>query len=617
MIPIPESSRPSAMQLAQKIGKPYREGFVKNRYVGRTFIMPGQAVRKRSVRQKLNAIVQEFKDRNVLLVDDSIVRGTTSKEIVQMAREAGARKVYMASAAPPVRYPNVYGIDMPTKEELIAHDRSVEEIRRFIGADALIYQDVDAMKRVVKALNPRLDGFEASCFDGVYITGDVSEAAAACPHHGARRRRRRAALAPGAAQRGRRFLILSDDNKRLPRTRLPRDARLDTLAVREGLPPSQWGENSEALFISSSFVHPDAATAAARFANEEEAFVYSRFTNPTVTMMERRLAALEGSEACIGTASGMGAITMILLGLLKSGDHVICSHSVFGSTIRLLNDFAKFGVQSTFVSQTDVSQWRDAVRPNTRLLFAESPTNPLTEVCDIAALAKIAHDAGAWLAVDNCFCSPALQQPIALGADIVMHSGTKYLDGQGRVIAGALCCSQAMVDEKFMPVLRTAGITLSPFNAWVVLKGMETLSIRMREQSARALELARWLEQHLAVERVLHPGLPSHPQHELAMRQQNGVGGPVASFVVRGKDADRARANAFAVLDATRVCSITANLGDTKTTITHPASTTHGRLTEAQRLAAGITQGAIRIAVGLEDLEDLKADLARGLDAIK
>jgi O-succinylhomoserine sulfhydrylase len=410
---------------------------------------------------------------------------------------------------------------------------------------------------------------------------------------------------------------LSDDNKRLPRTRLPRDARLDTLAVREGLPPSQWGENSEALFISSSFVHPDAATAAARFANEEEAFVYSRFTNPTVTMMERRLAALEGSEACIGTASGMGAITMILLGLLKSGDHVICSHSVFGSTIRLLNDFAKFGVQSTFVSQTDVSQWRDAVRPNTKLLFAESPTNPLTEVCDIAALAKIAHNAGAWLAVDNCFCSPALQQPIAMGADIVMHSGTKYLDGQGRVIAGALCCSQAMVDDKFMPVLRTAGITLSPFNAWVVLKGMETLSIRMREQSARALDLARWLEQHPAVERVLHPGLPSHPQHELAMRQQNGVGGPVASFVVRGKDADRARANAFAVLDATRVCSITANLGDTKTAITHPASTTHGRLSEPQRLAAGITQGAIRIAVGLEDLEDLKADLARGLDAIK
>jgi len=398
--------------------------------------------------------------------------------------------------------------------------------------------------------------------------------------------------------------------------KLPEGLHRDTLAVRMALPASQWGENSEALFITSSFVHPDAATAAARFANEEEAFVYSRFTNPTVTMMERRLAALEGSEACIGTASGMGAITMIVLGLLKAGDHVICSHSVFGSTIRLLDDFAKFGVQSTFVSQTDVTQWRDALRPNTKLLFAESPTNPLTEVCDIAALAKIAHGAGAWLAVDNCFCSPALQQPIKLGADIVMHSGTKYLDGQGRVIAGALCCSQKLIDEKFMPLMRTCGFTLSPFNAWVVLKGMETLSIRMREQSARSLELARWLEVHPAVERVYHPGLPSHPQHELAMRQQNGVGGPVASFVVRGADADRARANAFAVIDAMRICSITANLGDTKTTVTHPASTTHGRLTEAQRLAAGITQGAIRIAVGLEDLQDLKADLARGLDTI-
>ena len=262
-------------------------------------------------------------------------------------------------------------------------------------------------------------------------------------------------------------------DKKLPRTRLPRDARLDTLAVREGLPPSQWGENSEALFISSSFVHPDAATAAARFANEEEAFVYSRFTNPTVTMMERRLAALEGSEACIGTASGMGAITMVLLGLLKSGDHVICSHSVFGSTIRLLNDFAKFGVQSTFVSQTDVSQWRDAVRPSTKLLFAESPTNPLTEVCDIAALAKIAHHAGALLVVDNCFCSPALQRPIALGADIVMHSGTKYLDGQGRVIAGALCCSQApaslaMADKARMSHTSVSGLVGDSANSSLV-----------------------------------------------------------------------------------------------------------------------------------------------------
>jgi O-succinylhomoserine sulfhydrylase len=406
--------------------------------------------------------------------------------------------------------------------------------------------------------------------------------------------------------------------KKIPHLDLPAGLRLDSLAVREGLPASQWGENSEALFLTSSFVHPDAATAAARFANEEEAFVYSRFSNPTVMMFERRLAALEGTQACIATSSGMGAITLLGLGLLKAGDHVICSQSVFGATIVLFNrEFAKFGVETTFVSQTDTDEWRRAIRPNTRLLFAETPSNPLTEVCDIAALAKIAHAAGAWLAVDNCFCSPALQRPITLGADIVMHSGTKFLDGQGRVIAGALCCSQALIDDKFMPLMRTAGFTLSPFNAWVVLKGMETLSIRVREQSARALDLARWLEQHPAVERVYHPGLPSHPQHELAMRQQSGVGGPVASFVVRGADADRARANAYAVIDATRVCSITANLGDTKTTVTHPSSTTHARLTEAQRLAAGITQGVIRIAVGLEDLDDLKADLARGLGAIR
>ncbi len=406
-------------------------------------------------------------------------------------------------------------------------------------------------------------------------------------------------------------------DKKIARVSLPEGVRLDTLAVREGLPPSQWGENSEALFLTSSFVHPDAATAAARFADEEEAFIYSRFTNPTVTMFERRLAALEGAQACIATASGMGAITLLAMGLLGAGDHVICSQSVFGSTIKLLGtEFAKFGVRTSFVSQTDVAQWRDAVCPETRLLFAESPTNPLTEVCDIAALAKVAHDAGALLAVDNCFCSPALQRPMDLGADIVVHSGTKYLDGQGRVIAGALCCNQELVDKKFMPMMRSAGITLSAFNAWVVLKGLETLSIRMRAQSAQALELARWLERHAAVERVFHPGLPSHPQHELAMRQQAGVGGPVVSFVVRGQTAQASRANAFAVIDATRICSITANLGDTKTTITHPASTTHGRLSEAQRLAAGITQGLVRLAVGLEHIDDLRADLARGLDGI-
>ena len=397
--------------------------------------------------------------------------------------------------------------------------------------------------------------------------------------------------------------------KKLPRVNLPADARLDTLAVREGLPPSQWGENSEALFLTSSFVHPDAATAAARFANEEEAFVYSRFSNPTVTMMERRLAALEGTEACIGTSSGMAAILLLVMGLLKSGDHVVCSQSVFGSTIKLLQgEFGKFGVQTTFVSQTDVAAWRRAVQPNTKLLFAETPSNPLTEVCDIAALATVAHEAGALLAVDNCFCSPALQQPVKLGADIVVHSGTKYLDGQGRVIAGALCASEAIVNDKLVPVMRSAGMSLSPFNAWIVLKGLETLSIRMQAQSARALAMAQWLEAQPVVERVYHPSLPSHPQHALAMAQQSGQGGAVVSFIVKG-----GRAAAFTVIDATRICSITANLGDTKTTITHPASTSHGRLSEDQRLAAGITQGMIRLAVGLDDVQDLKTDLARGL----
>jgi O-succinylhomoserine sulfhydrylase len=407
------------------------------------------------------------------------------------------------------------------------------------------------------------------------------------------------------------------DPKRLPRVDLPADARLDTIAVREGLPPSQWGENSEALFLTSSFVHPDAATAAARFANEEEAFVYSRFTNPTTMMMERRLAALEGTEACIATSSGMSAILLICLGLLRAGDHVICSRSVFGSTIKLLgSELAKFGVETSFVSQTDVAEWRAAVRPTTKLLFAETPSNPLTEVCDIAALAAVAHEAGALLAVDNCFCTPALQQPVKLGADLIIHSGTKYLDGQGRVLAGAVCGPSAIVDDKLVPLMRSAGLTLSPFNAWVVLKGLETLGIRMAAQSERALALAQWLEVHPAVQRVFHPGLASHPQHALAMRQQNGSGGAVVSFIVKGDGPEAGRRNAFHVIDATRICSITANLGDTKTTITHPASTSHGRLTEEQRLAAGITQGMIRVAVGLDDLEDLKADLARGLDTL-
>jgi len=409
-----------------------------------------------------------------------------------------------------------------------------------------------------------------------------------------------------------------DDTKKIPRVRLPEGTRQATLAVREGLPPSAWGENSEALFLTSSFVQPDAATAAARFANEEEAFIYSRFTNPTVTMFERRLAALEGTEACIATASGMSAILLTGMALLKAGDHVICSQSVFGSTIMLLGrEFAKFGVETTFVSQTDVTEWKRAIKPNTRLLFAESPTNPLTEVCDIGALSAIAKAAGAWLAVDNCFCSPALQRPAEYGADLIIHSGTKYLDGQGRVVAGAVCGRESLINERFVPVMRSAGMALSPFNAWVVLKGLETLGIRMRAQSEGALELATWLEAQAGIERVYYPGLKSHPQHELAMAQQSGSGGAVLSFVVKaGDDAVLARRRAFHVIDRTEVCSITANLGDTKTTITHPASTSHGRLSETQRQAAGIVQGMVRVAVGLDDVEDLKADLARGLGTL-
>ncbi len=402
--------------------------------------------------------------------------------------------------------------------------------------------------------------------------------------------------------------------KRIVGTQLPADVGLDTLAVRQGLPPSQWGENSEALFLTSSFVHPDAQTAARRFANEEEAFVYTRFSNPTVNMMERRLAALEGTEACIATSSGMSAILLMIMGLLKAGDHVVCSRSVFGATIKLLQgEFGKFGVESTFVSQTDVQEWKQAIRPNTKLLFAETPSNPLTEICDIQALADIAHNAGALLAVDNCFCTPALQRPALWGADLIIHSGTKYLEGQGRVIAGAICASQALVEGVFVPVMRSAGMSLSPFNAWVVLKGMETLRIRMKAQSERALALAEWLEAQPGVQHVYYPGLKSHAQYALAMAQQSRSGGAVVSFVVQGRGAEEGRRNAFAVIDATQVCSITANLGDTKTTITHPATTSHGRLTEDQRLAAGITQGMIRVAVGLEDIQDIQADLARGL----
>ncbi|MDM0011715.1 O-succinylhomoserine sulfhydrylase [Variovorax sp. J22P168] len=398
---------------------------------------------------------------------------------------------------------------------------------------------------------------------------------------------------------------------------LPAGLHRDTLAVRTALERSQYGENSEALFLTSSFVQPDAETSARRFAGTEEGFTYTRTSNPTVASFEQRLAALEGTEAAIGASSGMGAILMMCMGLLRAGDHVVCSRSVFGSTLNLIGrEFAKFGVETTFVSQTDVAEWQAAVRPSTKLLFAETPTNPLTDVCDIRALADLAHGAGALLAVDNCFCSPALQRPVELGADLIIHSGTKYLEGQGRVLAGAICGSAKLVNEVFGPVVRTAGMALSPFNAWVVLKGLETLGIRMQAHCAGALALAQWLETQPGVARVYYPGLASHPQHALAMRQQSGLGGAVVSFDVEGDGPEASRANAFHVIDSTRVLSITANLGDTKTTITHPATTSHGRLTEAQRQAAGIGQGLIRVAVGLDHIDDIKADLLRGLGTL-
>ena len=399
--------------------------------------------------------------------------------------------------------------------------------------------------------------------------------------------------------------------------KLPEGLHPDTLAIRAAVERSQYGENSEALYLTSGYVQPTAEAAARRFAGEEEGFTYGRYGNPTVSSFEQRLASMEGTEAAISTASGMSAILMMCMGLLQSGDHVVCSQSMFGSTIKLIgSDLAKFGVQSTFVSQTDVDAWRAAVRPNTKLLFAETPTNPLTEVCDIAALADIAHKAGALLAVDNCFATPALQRPVELGADIIMHSGTKFLDGQGRVMAGALCASQQLVTEKFLPMLKSGGMTLAPFNAWVVLKGLETLGIRMRAQSAQTLALAAWLESHPAVDRVFYPGLESHPQHRLAMAQQGGLGGAVLSFAVKVGSADEARKRAFHVLDSMQVLSLATNLGDTKTMCAHPASTSHGRMTEAQRLAAGIGQGLVRVAVGLEHIEDIKTDLARGLDTL-
>ena len=381
----------------------------------------------------------------------------------------------------------------------------------------------------------------------------------------------------------------------------------DTDAVRAGTARSQFNEHSEALYLTSSFVFDNAAQAAARFSGAEEGNVYARFTNPTVTAMQQRLAALEGAEACVATASGMAAILSLAMATVQAGDHVVASTGLFGATQQLFGGIlSKFGVETSFVPATDLVAYRAALRPRTRLCFIETPSNPLTEVIDIAAVADIAHAGGALLAVDNCFCSPALQRPLELGADVVVHSATKYLDGQGRVLGGAVAGAKTVVDEVFK-FLRTAGPCISPFNAWVILKGLETLRLRMEAQSESALALARWLEQQPAVQRVYYPGLASHPQHALAMRQQRR-GGAIVSFDVVG-----GRERAWQVVDATRMISITANLGDTKSTITHPATTTHGRISAEARAAAGIGEGLLRVAVGLEALTDIQADLARGL----
>jgi len=406
---------------------------------------------------------------------------------------------------------------------------------------------------------------------------------------------------------------MSDDKRRT----LPEGLRPETLAIRTGLPRSQHGEHSEGLFLTTAYVQADAETSARKFANSED-FTYSRTSNPTVRALEARMAALEGTEAAIATSTGMSAILLLGMGLLKAGDHVVCSRSVFGSTINLFaKEFGKFGVETSFVSQTDLAEWRAAVRPGkTRLFFAETPTNPLTEICDIRALADLAHEAGAVLAVDNTYSSPALQRPAEMGADIVMHSATKYMDGQGRVMAGALCGPNKFIRDVFGPVLRTVGMTLAPFNAWVVLKGLETLSLRMKAQSEQALKVALWLQAQPEIDNVYYPGLASHPQHELAMRQQGGQGGAVLSFDVKADSPEAARAAAFHVIDSTRVVSIATNLGDTKTIITHPATTSHGRLSEEQRQAAGIGQGLIRLAVGLEHVDDITDDLLRGLSTL-
>ena len=387
------------------------------------------------------------------------------------------------------------------------------------------------------------------------------------------------------------------------------DFELETLALRAGTHRSQFNEHSEALYLTSSFVFDSAAQAAARFSGIEPGNVYSRFTNPTVTAFEERLAALEGAETCVATASGMSAILSCVMGLLSAGDHIIASRSLFGATVSLFNNVLKrFGIETTYVSATDVIAWQAAVKTNTKLLFVETPSNPLTEISDIAALALVAKKAGAWLAVDNCFGSPVLQRPLDLGADLVIHSATKYLDGQGRVLGGAILGKRELVMEGgIFSFLRTAGPTLSAFNAWIILKGMETLKIRMDAHSVNALEIANWLEKQPDVTRVYYPGLLSHPQYSLAKQQQKTGGGIVTFEVKGGKEA------AWRLVDSTRMISITANLGDTKSTLTHPASTTHSRISQEERDLAGITDGLLRIAVGLEAITDIKADLEKGL----
>ncbi|HQR19584.1 MAG TPA: O-succinylhomoserine sulfhydrylase [Burkholderiaceae bacterium] len=389
----------------------------------------------------------------------------------------------------------------------------------------------------------------------------------------------------------------------------------DTRAIRAGTLRTPFGEHSEALFLTSSFVFDSAAQAAERFAGTDDGYVYSRFTNPTVRMFEQRLAALEGAEDCLATASGMSAIMAICLAALKAGDHVVCGANVFGSTVQLFSGvLARFGIDTTFVDSANSAAWRAAATPRTRLLFCETPSNPLMEVTDLTAFGALGRELGALTVVDNCFCTPVAQRPLEFGVDVVMHSATKYLDGQGRVLGGAVLGSRRFVREQVLPVLRTTGPSLSPFNAWVMLKGLETLGVRMRAQCAAALELAQWLERQPGVARVHFPGLQSHPQAALCARQQS-LPGAVVSFEVVGDSPQQARANAWRVIDRVRLMSITANLGDTRTTITHPATTTHGRISPEARERAGIREGLIRIAVGLETVADLQRDLAHAFAA--